>query len=339
MNGLEFREPLFLVLIIFIPLLYYWMRRSQGTVTFSSLTLLGTPTKSLRLRLVWLPSFFICLAGACLILAAAGPRKGDRNEEVKKEGISIMMVIDNSSSMLALDLDEPNDGKEQNRLDVVKTVFQDFVMGGQGLAGRKNDSIGLVRFAGFADTASPLTLDHSSLVGVAQSIDIVLDRSEDGTAIGDALALAVSRIKEAKTRSKVIILLTDGMNNSGTESPLAAAELARTSGVKVYAIGAGTNGYAPLRIPGENRLLSVEVKIDEDTLKSIAEKTNGRYFRAKDYEGLKSVYATIDQLEKTEIKQLLYRQYTEYYRWALMFGMGFVVLGVILDAGYMRRGL
>ena len=338
MNGLEFREPWLLILLVTLPLLFYWMRRPQSTLIFSSLRLLGPPKSSWKTRLVWLPAFLIALSGALLVVAAAGPRIGDRNEEVKKEGIAIMMVMDNSGSMRALDLDDPDDQKEQTRLDVVKKVFQEFILGGEGLDGRKNDAVGLVRFAGFADTACPLTLDHSSLAGVAQSVDIVQDQNEDGTAIGDGLALAVSRIKRSKARSKIIILLTDGVNTAGTESPLSAAELAKSEGVKVYAIGAGTNGYAPIRLPGDSRLRSMQVQIDEESLKKIAEKTGGKYFRAKNYDSLKEVYGIIDGLEKTELKQVLYLQYTEYYRWALALALGCAMIAMGLDATYLRRG-
>jgi Ca-activated chloride channel family protein len=270
-----------------------------------------------------------------------GPRDGNRDSEVKKEGIAIMMAMDTSGSMQALDLDHNKDDREQNRLDVVKVVFEEFVLGNGDLSGRRNDSIGLIRFAGFADTACPLTLDHGNLVGVAKGIDIVKDQTEDGTAIGDGLALAVSRIKKSPARSKVIILLTDGVNNAGVERPLAAAELARTEGVKVYTIGAGTNGLAPVRVAdpftGRSVLRSMPVQIDEDTLKKIAEISGGLYFRATDYERLQEVYATIDQLERTELKQVLFRQYTEYFRHLLGFGLFFVLLGITLDATYFRR--
>ena len=340
MNGLEFREPNMLILLLLVPAIFYFSQRTQGNVIFSSLQLLPN-TKSLRVRLAWLPSLFLSLAGASLVLAAIGPRIGDKDTEVKKEGIAIMMVMDTSGSMQALDLDNSNDDKEENRLDVVKKVFEDFVLGKEGLEGRSNDSIGLIRFAGYADTACPLTLDHGNLVGVSRTVDIVRNQNEDGTAIGDGLALAVSRIKKSPARSKVIILLTDGVNNAGVETPLAAAELARTEGVKVYTIGAGTNGMAPVRIQdpfsGRSVLRSIPVQIDEDSLQAIAKKTGGSYFRATDFERLQAVYSTIDALEKTELKQVLFRQYTEYYRHFVGLGLLLALVGLLLDSTYFRR--
>ena len=340
MNGLEFREPSMLVLLLLVPLIFYFSQRTQGNVVFSSLNLIPK-TVSLRARLAWLPSVFLSLGAVAFVGAATGPRIGNKDTEVKKEGIAIMMVMDTSGSMQALDLDNSNDDTEQNRLDVVKQVFENFVLGSDGTTGRSNDSIGIIRFAGYADTACPLTLDHGNLVGVSRSIDIVSDQNEDGTAIGDGLALAVSRIKKSPARSKVIILLTDGVNNAGVEAPLAAAELARTEGVKVYTIGAGTNGMAPVRIKdpfsGRSVLRSIPVQIDEDSLKEIAEKTGGAYFRATDFERLKEVYATIDSLEKTELKQVLFRQYTEYYRHFVGLGLLLGLMGVMLDATYFRR--
>jgi Ca-activated chloride channel family protein len=340
MNGLEFRDPSMVLFAILVPIVFVLARRSQGQIIFSALHIIPS-VRTLRTRLVWVPAFLLSVAALLLIFAAMGPRVGNRDSEVKKEGIAIMMAMDTSGSMQALDLDQNEDDTEQNRLDVVKVVFEEFVLGNGDLSGRRNDSIGLIRFAGFADTACPLTLDHGNLVGVAKGVDIVTEQTEDGTAIGDGLALAVSRIKKSPARSKVIILLTDGVNNSGVESPLAAAELARTEGVKVYTIGAGTNGLAPVRVAdpfsGRSVLRSMPVQIDEETLKKIAEISGGLYFRATDYDRLKEVYATIDRLEKTELKQVLFRQYTEYFRHLVGFGLLFALLGIFLDATYFRR--
>jgi len=340
MSGIEFREPLLAVLFVLVPVVFLLARRSQGRVVFSSLHILPQVV-SWRARFIWIPSFLLSMATMSFVWASMGPRIGNQDSEVKKEGIAIMMVMDTSGSMQALDLDNNQDDDEQNRLDVVKDVFEQFVLGSGGLSGRKNDSVGLIRFAGYADTACPLTLDHGSLVGVAKGIDIVKEQTEDGTAIGDGLTLAVSRIKKSPARSKIIILLTDGVNNAGVETPLSAAELARTEGVKVYTIGAGTTGMAPVRVQdpfsGRSVLRSMPVQIDEDTLKQIAEISGGRYFRATDYNHLKEVYATIDTLEKTELTQVLFRQYTEYFRHFVALGMMLGMLGIVLDATYFRR--
>jgi Ca-activated chloride channel homolog len=338
-GGLEFREPVWLALSVLAPLVFHLARRSQGHLVFSSLGILPPSAPSIRQRLAWLPAALLFLSSVLFAIAAAGPRVGDRSTQVKKEGIAIMMVMDTSGSMRALDLSEP--GEEETRLDVVKRVFEGFVLGDSSLPGRGNDSIGIIRFAGFADTSCPLTLDHGSLVGVSRSLSLVEDRSEDGTAIGDALALAVGRIKESPAASKVVLLLTDGVSNAGVETPLAAAELARTEGVKVYTIGAGTNGMAPVRVQdpftGQSRLQAMPVQIDEETLKDIASRTEGRYFRATDYSSLTEVYSAIDRLERTEMNQKLFRQYSEYYLHSLGLALLLAMVGFAGDATYFRR--
>ncbi|MEC7983911.1 MAG: VWA domain-containing protein [Myxococcota bacterium] len=337
--GLEFREPVWLLLIFLVPLVYAFARRSQGYILYSSLTSVKKVSPSLRQRFSWIPAALFSISTLGMVVAAAGPRIGDRNTEVKKDGIAIMMIMDTSGSMKALDLSEKE--AEDDRLSVVKKLFEQFVLGSASVSGRSNDTIGIIRFAGYADTACPLTLDHGSLVGVARTLQIVEDRSEDGTAIGDALALAVGRIKESPARSKIAILLTDGVNNKGEETPLAAAELAKTEGVKVYAIGAGTNGMAPIRMrdpfTGQEVLQAVPVQIDEDMLKEIAARTNGRYFRATDYKSLQQIYGEIDRLEKTELSQMMYRQYTEYYFHLLLIALSLLSLGFITDATIFRR--
>ena len=337
--GVEFRQPLLLLLLVLVPLVYWLARRSQGHIIISSLSLFRHPQRSWRSRLHWLPAACLTFAAALMVVAAAGPRVGDRDSVVQKEGIAIMMAIDTSSSMRALDL-SPR-GTEQTRLDVVKKVFERFVLGDGTLPGRSNDLIGLVRFAGYADTASPLTLDHGSLVGAARAVELVSTQTEDGTAIGDALALAVGRIKDAPARSKVVVLLTDGVNNAGVDDPLASADLARTEQVKVYTIGAGTNGMAPVRAPdpftGRQVLRQMPVQIDEELLQEIAERSSGQYFRATDFDRLSEIYAEIDALERTEISQTLYRQYTEYYVWLMSLGLLFAFCGFALDATVLRR--
>jgi Ca-activated chloride channel family protein len=273
---LEFREPWFLLLALAALPVLWSARRRGGTLLFSSVALLPRHTGSLRSRLAFLPELALALATLGLAVAMAGPRVGDRRHRVEREGIAIMMVVDVSGSMRALDL-----GLEERRtrLDVVKTVFEEFVLGKGDLPGRPSDTIGLVSFARYADTRCPLTLDHGNLALIARSLQLVESRDEDGTAIGDGLGLAIERLRESSARSRVVILLTDGVSNAGEETPLGAAELARALGVKVYTIGAGTSGVAPIAVQdpftGREVLQAVPVEIDEATLRQIAERTGG----------------------------------------------------------------
>ena len=197
------------------------------------------------------------------------------------------------------------------------------------------------RFARYADTACPLSLDHTNVLAVNDSLQLVTDREEDGTAIGDALALATERLRQPDAKSKVAILLTDGVNNAGDESPAGAAALAESQGVKVYTIGAGTNGVAPIRVTdpvsGRSAMRAVRVEIDEQTLTSIAERTGGKYFRATDYDGLLDVLQDIDQMERTTLTEERYRQYHHYYGWLVGPGMLLACLAWALSATVLRR--
>jgi Ca-activated chloride channel family protein len=194
----------------------------------------------------------------------------------------------------------------------------------------------VIGFARYADTACPLTLDHTNVTAIARGLEIVTDRSEDGTAIGDALGLAVERLRRSPARSRIAVLLTDGVSNAGVESPNAAAELAKTQGVKVYTIGAGTTGLAPVRVrdpfTGRSVLRSMPVEVDEATLKEIAERTGGRFFRAADADGLEQVYREIDRLERTKITEERSRQYREYFGLPLALGLA------LASAGWLVRG-
>lgn len=335
---LEFRQPALLLLVLLSLPVFVWARRAGGRVIFSSLRLLPAAQKTWRLRLSFLPPLLLAVAAAALAVALAGPRAADRQTRVKKQGIAIMMVLDVSGSMQALDLSERD--HERTRLDAVREVLIRFVRGGHGLPGRPDDLLGIVSFAGYADTRCPLTLDHDNLVMAAQQLQIVSNRDEDGTAIGDGLGLALERLRESKARSKVVILLTDGVNNRGETAPQQAAELASTIGVKVYTVGAGTNGMAPVRVTdpfGRSFLTRVPVEIDEKMLKAIADKTGGRYFRATDAEALERVYREIDALERSEFVEQRYRQYHEYYPYALALGLLLASLAWLLSATVLRR--
>ena len=338
LSSLEFRQPLFLLAALLALPIYFWALRGGGRLVFSSLRSLPSAVQSWRTRLRFLPPLLLALATATLAVALAGPRVADRSSRVKKQGIAIMLVIDISGSMQALDLSTPD--RERTRLEAVRDVLIDFVKGGHGLPGRPDDLLGIVSFAAYADTRCPLTLDHPNLVTSARQLEIVTKEDEDGTAIGDGLGLALERLRESKAKSRVAILLTDGVNNRGDTAPLQAAELAATLGIKVYTVGAGTNGMAPVRVTdgfGRRFLSRMPVEIDEKMLRSIAEKTGGRYFRATDDKTLTQVYRDIDALERSEFIEQRFRQYHELYPLALGIGLVLASVAWLLLATLLRR--
>jgi Ca-activated chloride channel family protein len=315
----ELRDPLFLVAGLLAPLIYLLARSDRSAVTYSSLDVPDRAPASARARLANAPGVLLALAGLLLAIALAGPRTGDATTEVVREGIAVALVVDRSGSMDARDFVEGDTGV--SRLHAVKQIVRDFVLGGRELGGRRDDVIGLVAFAGYADAYCPLSLDHLNLVAILDQIEINADRREAGTAIGEGIALAVERLRRHPAKSKVIILLTDGVNNAGAIEPLQAAELAAQHDIRVYAIGAGRSGLAPVPVPvgdGRVRLQRMRVELDEGTLRSIAERTDGRYFHAESAEALESVYAEIDRLERSKISEVRYLQYTEHYQaWTL----------------------
>jgi Ca-activated chloride channel homolog len=350
----ELRDPWFLLLVPLAIVSYWLASRSRSSLVYSSLSLLRETNASLRMWLVKLPALLFALATLAMIVGLARPRTPERETRVSRDGIAIMMVVDLSSSMNARDLVEED--RSINRLDVVKRVFLDFVLGNtteqSGLLsaatafgasasrGRPDDLIGLVTFAGYADSVCPLTLDHGNLANIVKDLQIVTDRAEDGTAVGDGLGLAVERLRRSKAKSHVAILLTDGVNNAGVIPPLKAAELAAESQVKVYCIGAGTNGVAPMPYNdafGRPMLVAQPVEIDEETLKQIAEKTGGQYFRAENIESLRDVYREIDQLEKTEVTELRYLRYTEHFPLLVASALGLLGIAAVLSLTLLRK--
>ena len=338
MGALEFREPLLLLLAVLAVPVFLLARRAPGRVLFSSLSLLPAVAIGWRARFAWVPDALLAASLLALVVALAGPRIGERTSHVQREGIAIMMVVDTSGSMSALDLSTSS--RERTRLQAVQDVFERFVLGGGELPGRPDDAIGLVSFAGYADTAAPLTLDHENLVAVARNLEITTLREENFTAIGDALGLAVERLRESPAESRIALLLTDGVNNAGVETPAAAAELARSQNVKVYTIGAGSTGIAHMRVPDGRRgttLRAVAVEIDEETLRDVAERTGGRYFRADNAEALVDVYAEIDRLERTRITEDRTRQYNELYAAPLLAALLLVALGWLARGAVFAR--
>ncbi len=332
--NVEWTEPWYALLGLVAVPVWLLVRRAPGRVVYSSLRVLPARASTWRTRLAWLPDALLALAIVALAIAMAGPRRGERDARVRRDGIAIAMVVDTSSSMAALDLSEG--GVERTRLDAVKQVFEQFALG------RPDDAIGLVSFARYADTRSPLTLDHGNLVVAARQLQLTPGRTkEDGTAIGDGLALAVERLASSPAKSKVAIVLTDGEDNASQVSPEEAAGLARDEGIKVYTIGAGTNGVAPVRLTdpdtGQSELVQVPVSIDDDLLTDMAETTGGAYFRATDAEALRKVYDRIDTLERTELTETRFHEYAEYFDRLVALGLVLAALGLALRASVFRR--
>ena len=300
-------EYLFLLLLLIPYIVWYILRRkkSEPTLQFSDTRAFARAPKSFRNYLLHLPFILRITALVMIIIILARPQTTDNWQNTEIEGIDIMLAVDVSTSMLAEDL-------KPNRLEAAKQVASEFING------RPNDNIGLTIFAGESFTQCPLTVDHAVLLNLFQSIkgDFAGTMIEDGTAIGMGLANAISRLKDSKAKSKVIILLTDGTNNKGDISPLTAAEMAKSFGIRIYTIGLGTNGMAPYpyRTLSGVQYISVPVEIDEATLTQIAGTANGNYFRATSNSKLKEVYEDIDKLEKTKLNVKEYSKRQEEYQ-------------------------
>jgi Ca-activated chloride channel family protein len=318
----EYPSIWFLSLLILLPFMAWRMfARRPAAINFSSTQTAKQLPPTWRMRLRWLMPVLRIVALAVLIVALARPQFGRTQTSVDSEGIAIQMVVDRSGSMRALDF--KLDGQPVDRLTALKKVAGDFIQGGDGLRGRTNDLVGLVTFARFADATSPLTLDHSFTIARLQDAKIAYDEREAGTAIGDGLGLAIERLKaldesrksekQETVKSKIIVLLTDGENNVGQMDPMEAAKLAETFGIRVYTIGVGTRGFAPVpeRNPFTGEQLMEEVSIDEESLTKIAESTGGKYFRATDTDSLKRIYEVIDELEKTRVEEKHFTDYRE----------------------------
>ena len=322
---------LILLALLAIPA-YLLSRSSAGRVVFSSLRALPLGGQTWRTRLAWLPDALIAVAVIALAIALTGPRAGDQSARVRRDGIAIMMAVDVSGSMRALDLSER--GRELTRLDAVMQTFERFVLGGDQLAGRPDDAIGLVAFASYAETRSPLTLDHGNLITAARQVTFARD-DESQTAIGAGLELAIQRLAEFKARSKVAILLTDGESNIHDIDEDTAIDDAVKAGVKVYTIGAGTKDRAPICMG--NVLRRVNLGFDDGLLHKIADKTHGQYFRAEDGKGLAQIYKQIDQLERTKLEEDRFTEYRQFYPWFVAIALGLVVLANVLRGTLLRR--
>jgi Ca-activated chloride channel homolog len=325
MKGMEFANPEFLCLFLLLPLLLvvHWKIRTKRRtdVKISELGTLSDYKPSIRQRIGWMPLLFRMLAISLIIVSLARPRSSSHGTNVTSEGIAIVLAMDVSSSMLAEDL-------RPNRIESAKKVASEFI------SERPNDLIGLVIFSGESFTQCPLTTDHGVLLNLMDGIQSGI--LEDGTALGEGLATAIARIKDSPAKSKVIILLTDGVNNAGSIAPVTAGEIAKTFGIRVYSVGVGRNGSAPypFKTPFGIQYQNVDVQIDEAILQNISNSTDGKYFRATDNKKLKAIYQEIDKMEKTKVEVTEFRRYTEefnsYLIWAVFFFIGEILLRLTL---------
>ena len=327
---LRFATPILLLLLVAVPMVvyvYFVRRRGHQTpIRFSDTRLITGVQSTVRVRQRHVPFLLRVLALTVLIVAAARPQAGTVMHEVSSEGIDIMLILDISGSMMAEDF------QPDNRLGIAKQVIKDFI------SGRANDRIGLVVFSSQAFTQCPLTLDYGVLINFLDQVNFGL--LEDGTAIGLAEATAVNRLRDSKAKSKVMILLTDGVNNTGFPDPIPAAEIAKTLGIKIYTVGVGKPGKAPYPVQDPifgKRYQYMENQIDEDMLKRIANMTGGLYFRAKTPEMLAEIYRQISALEKTEIKSQQYTRYRELFTYLALLGLGLVMIEQLLAHTRFRR--
>ena len=332
MQNLRFENPEWLLLLLFLPLLVYvFVRRKrfrQSSVTYSDISKFNELKVPVSIKLSNLLAVLKILGLALLIVAMARPQAGRSTREVSSDGIDIMLTLDVSSSMELNDLDNG----ERTRLEVAKQVVSDFI------SGRESDRIGMVVFAGESFTQCPLTLDYNILLGFLRGIPIA-EKSWDGTAIGMALINAVNRLREAEGRSQVVILLTDGVNNSGEIDPQTAAETAAAVGVRVYTIGIGSDGSIRRAVPGifGTRYQNVEVEIDEETLRAVAEKTGGKYYRATSEQKLEQIYEEIGELERSEITAEIHVEYSERYTMFLWTGLVMLLAEILLSNTRFRK--
>ena len=349
---MRFESPLAFLLLLIIPFLI-WARtfRSKNTaIGFSTTGIASRAGRSLRQRLLWAPDLIRLAALVLFIAALARPQSGLEQVREISNGIAIEMVLDRSSSMGA---ELEYRGGIMTRLDAVKEVFEEFVMGSnKGLEGRPNDLIGMIIFARYPDTICPLTLAHGALPEFLKGVNLVQEREEDGTAIGDALALAAARLETAeeslkdqkgmsdayKIKSKVIVLLSDGENNCGKRTPLEAAELAAKWGIKIYSIAiSGGETVTSIRTPFGVYKIPSSQTVDTSALKAIAEKTGGFFREAKDLESLRDIYREIDSMEKSEIESIRYVDYKEVFPWFALAGLVLLIVEIILRSTVFRK--
>lgn len=329
---MQFANPQLLWLLLLLPAIALLRSRRgpRAAVRYSSVGLVREVARTTRSRAAWLLPYVRLPAAALIIIALARPQTAHSSTSVKASGVDVMLAIDVSSSMGALDLSL--DGKRTDRLTVVKSVVDKFI------DHRPNDRLGMIAFAGGPYLVSPLTLDHDWLQRNLARVQ--LGTVEDGTAIGSALSAAVNRLRTSDAHTKLVILLTDGVNNAGKVPPQLAAEAAAALGIKVYTIGVGTDGEAPMPITdedGERRIVMAQADVDEPMLRKIAQTTGGEFFRATDTKSLEAVYARIDKMEKTTREVSHYERRNEKFMWALAPALLLVTLELGLATTLLRR--
>lgn len=330
--GITFLHPWLLLGLLGIPLLAFLRGRFGGTpgVTFSSLQSLFKLGQRRKSRAGAFLAALSYLGLASLIIALARPQLGSEITRVQASGIDIMLVLDVSRSMLSEDFSIGN--QRANRLEATKRVTEEFIRA------RPNDRIGIIAFAGRPYLVSPMTLDHDWLMQNLERIQIGL--VEDGTAIGSAIASAANRLKEKEAKTKLIVLLTDGDNNAGKVMPITAAEAAKALGIRIYTIGAGSEGEAPFPFTdpfGRTVYQNVHVDFKGDVLEEIARVTTGRFFRATDTRSLKTIFDEIDKLEKSKVQIEKFAQYRDLFPWFLIAGFSLLVLETLLSQTLWRR--
>jgi Ca-activated chloride channel family protein len=323
---MRFLHPELLWLLTLIPLfsLLLGRRGAAPALTFSSISLAASLATAKKTRPGTLLFLLRLVMFSLLILALARPQQGNSTTEIEASGIDILLAVDVSGSMEAMDF--TLDGKPTNRLDVVKKVVDEFI------TQRPNDRIGLLAFGGRPYLVSPLTLDHSWLQKRLESLEIGM--VEDGTAIGSAIGSGTNRLRDKKSKSRILILITDGMNNSGRIPPLIAAEAAETLAIKVYTIGAGTRGEAPIPVTdpfGRRRLIQAKVDIDEETLTKVAELTGARYFRATDTASLEKIYKEINDMETTTRTIKKFEHYRELFPLFILTALMLLCVEIVLS--------
>ena len=329
MTFFRFEDPWFLLLLLLFPILVMRERKITNTINYSSLASLKLASQHSSKIKTFVPILLTYVAIALFIIGLARPQEGRKRTEILSQGVDIVLAIDTSGSMQALDFKKNED--QVTRLSVVKDVVAEFVKS------RQMDRIGMVVFGANAFTQCPLTLDQNILLSFINKLKIGM--AGDATAIGSAIGISARRLKDLKSKSKVIILLTDGRNNSGAISPLQAAEIAKTLGIKVYTIGVGKRGKAPFLVDTilGKRLIYRNVDIDEKVLNKISKMTNAKYFRATDLKSLKDIYKQIDLLEKSEVKTLDHSEYKELFHFFLIPGFILLIIEIIFSNSYLRK--
>jgi len=323
---IRFLYPEWFWALTLLPLVMLWRGRRGpvAAVEYSDISLARDVARHTRSRIGWLVGLLPILAAALMIVGLARPQRTHSRTEVTVNGIDIVLGLDVSGSMQALDFSVGN--QRINRIAVVKAVVAQFI------DERPNDRIGLIAFAASPYIVSPLTLDHDWLLQNLERVNVGI--GDDGTAIGSAIAAGVNHLRTTAAKSKVVILLTDGVNNSGKISPLAAAEAARGLGEKVYTIGVGVRGKAPIPVrdeKGKIHVVTMIVDVDEKTLQAVANETGGRFYRATDTDSLEKIYTDIDKMEKSTVSVKKYQQYRDLFPVCLMAGAGILLAKLLLS--------